>query len=413
MGDILIISVSILLVIISTVIASRKGKAAGLLDNETGEKKKNAILLKEIRSRDQQIESLQIDISNLNDLNGRYLTFMFTIPSIVQRLNASQHFDELISSIVRLVKDVISAETVEIYTFDRDNTILQKVSSDGETAEGECTYALGEGLVGAAAKDRMLRMKENIPKSHIEQNGIGQDKSNIWMAAPINFNDRLIGVMGIGKVKKQTGNEGNFLKMIADIAGVVLMNQALLGETKHKAETDPLTGLYNRRYFFQMAQNAVEKSIRDNSPISIFLFDIDNFKHYNDANGHDAGDKLLKELSRLILGATRKTSVVARYGGEEFIVLLPGLQKEEAFTYAERLRERVCSHLFPHGDMQPLECVSISGGIASFPTDAGSIQETISLADTALYQAKSDGRNRVIKHKPFFFSEAEVQKIDD
>jgi len=410
MGDILIISVSILLVIISTVIASRKGKAAGLLDNETGEKKKNAILLKEIRSRDQQIESLQIDISNLNDLNGRYLTFMFTIPSIVQRLNASQHFDELISSIVRLVKDVISAETVEIYTFDRDNTILQKVSSDGETAEGECTYALGEGLVGAAAKDRMLRMKENIPKSHIEQNGIGQDKSNIWMAAPINFNDRLIGVMGIGKVKKQTGNEGNFLKMIADIAGVVLMNQALLGETKHKAETDPLTGLYNRRYFFQMAQNAVEKSIRDNSPISIFLFDIDNFKHYNDANGHDAGDKLLKELSRLILGATRKTSVVARYGGEEFIVLLPGLQKEEAFTYAERLRERVCSHLFPHGDMQPLECVSISGGIASFPTDAGSIQETISLADTALYQAKSDGRNRVIKHKPFFFSEAEVQK---
>jgi diguanylate cyclase (GGDEF)-like protein len=410
MGYILVISVSILLVVIVSAVTYRRGEAKGLLDNETGEKKKNAILLREIRSRDQQIESLQIDISNLNDLNGRYLTFMFTIPSIVQRLNASQHFDELISSIMRLVQDVISAETVEIYTFDRENAILQKVSSDGETAEGECTYALGEGLVGAAAKDGMLRMKENIPKSHIEQNGIGQDKSNIWMAAPINFNDSLIGVMGIGKVRKQTGNEGNFLKMIADIAGVVLMNQALLGETKHKAETDPLTGLYNRRYFFQMAQNAVEKSIRENSPVSIFLFDIDNFKHYNDANGHDAGDKLLKELSKLILGATRKSSVVARYGGEEFIVLLPGLQKEEAFTYAERLRETVCSHPFPHGDMQPLECVSISGGIASFPTDAGSIQATISLADTALYQAKSDGRNKVIKHKPFFFSEVEVQK---
>jgi diguanylate cyclase (GGDEF)-like protein len=221
------------------------------------------------------------------------------------------------------------------------------------------------------------------------------------MAAPINFNDSLIGVMGIGKVKKQTGNEGNFLKMIADIAGVVLMNQALLGDTKHKAETDPLTGLYNRRYFFQMAQTAVEKSIGDYSPISIFLFDIDNFKHYNDTNGHDAGDMLLKELSKVILQATRKTSVVARYGGEEFIVLLPGIGKEEAF---------ICSYPFPHCNAQPLGCVSISGGIASFPMDASSIEAAISLADTALYQAKSDGRNKVLQHKPFFFSEVEVEK---
>jgi diguanylate cyclase (GGDEF)-like protein len=217
-------------------------------------------------------------------------------------------------------------------------------------------------------------------------------------------------VIGIGKVTKQTGNEGNFMKMIADVAGVVLMNQALLGETKHNAETDPLTGLYNRRYFFQMVRQAVEKSRRDYSPISIFLFDIDHFKHYNDTNGHDAGDMLLKELSKVILEVTRKTSVVARYGGEEFIVLLPGIQKEGAFVYAERLRETISSHPFPHCNTQPLGCLSISGGIASFPADAGSIKEIISLADAALYQAKSDGRNKVIKHKPFFFSEAEVEK---
>lgn len=409
MDSLLIISVALLLIVIVSATTYRKGKTAGLHDNETDEKKKSATLLREISSKNQQVLNLQAQIDALNDLNGRYLTFMFTIPSIVQRLNASQHFDELISSVIRLVKYVISTETVEIYTFDRENNILQKVSSEGDT-EGECTYTFGEGLVGAAAKDRMLRMTENMPKSRIEELDAKQGKSNIWMAAPIIFSDSLIGVMGIGKVTTQTGNEGNFMKMIADIAGVVLMNQALLGETKHKAETDPLTGLYNRRYFFQMAQTAVEKSIRDYSPISIFLFDIDNFKHYNDANGHDAGDRLLKELSRITLEVTRKNSVVARYGGEEFIVLLPGVQKEEAFTYAERLREKVCSHPFPHGDMQPLGCVSISGGIASFPTDASSIQATISLADTALYQAKSDGRNKVIKHKPFFFSEDEVEK---
>ncbi|SPQ01302.1 putative Diguanylate cyclase [Candidatus Sulfobium mesophilum] len=406
----LLISAALLIVVIVTVVAYRKGEARGLHDNDTEENKKNKALLKEISSKGQLVLDLQAQIDALNDLNGRYLTFMFTIPSIVKRLNASQHFDEVISSISRLIKDVISTDTVEIYTLDRENDILQKVSSEGEAPEAQCTYALGEGLVGAAAKDGMLRTKDTIPKGRIIQNNTGQDKSDIWMAAPINFDDSLIGVIGIGKAKKRTGNEGNFMKMIADVAGVVLMNQALLGDTKHKAETDPLTGLYNRRYFFQMAQNAVEKSIMDHSPISIFLFDIDHFKNYNDTNGHDAGDRLLKELSSVTLKVTRKTSVVARYGGEEFIVLLPGLGKEDAFTYAERLRETICSHPFPNGDMQPLECVSISGGIASFPADGGSIKELVSLADTALYQAKSEGRNRVAKHKPFFFSEAEVVK---
>ncbi len=410
MGYILI-SVALLTAVILTVIAYRRGKARGLHDNKTEEKKKNATLLKELHSKEQQLLTLHAQIDALHDLNGRYLTFMFTIPSIVKRLNAAQYFDDVISSITRLVKDVISTETVEIYTFDRENDILRKVSSpDEETAETEHTYAVGEGLVGAAARDRMLRTKDNIPKSRITDDYSDQDKSNIWMAAPIKCDDSLLGVIGIEKAKKQTGNEGNFMKMIADIAGVVLVNQALLGETKHKAETDPLTGLYNRRYFFQMAQNAVETSIRDYSPISVFLFDIDHFKHYNDTNGHDAGDRLLKELSRVTLKVTRKTSVVARYGGEEFIVLLPGLGKEDAFTYAERLRETICLHSFPYRDTQPLEYVSISGGIASFPTDGSSIREIISLADAALYQAKSDGRNRVVKHKPFLFLEAEVEK---
>lgn len=404
------ISVELLTVVILTFAAYRKGKVNGLHDNESEERKKNTAVVREAHSRDQQILNLQAHIEALNDLNGRYLTFMFTIPSIVRRLNASQHFNEVISSIFRLVKEVIFTETVEIYTFDRETDLLLKISPDGEAAGGPCTYTLEEGLIGAAAKDRMLRTKENVPKNRIKQNDTDQDKRDMWMAAPIIFNDSLLGVIGIGEVNKPTGNEGNFMKMIADIAGTVLMNQALFVATKNKAETDPLTGLYNRRYFFQMANLEVEKSIRDYFPISIFLFDIDHFKHYNDTNGHDAGDRLLKELSRVTLEVTRKTSVVARYGGEEFIILLPGIGKEDAFVYADRLRETICSHPFPHGDKQPLGCVSVSGGIASFPTDAGSIKEIISLADIALYKAKSDGRNKVIKHEPFFFSEAEMKK---
>jgi diguanylate cyclase (GGDEF)-like protein len=153
-----------------------------------------------------------------------------------------------------------------------------------------------------------------------------------------------------------------------------------------------------------MAQTFIEKALRENTPISIFLFDIDNFKHYNDTNGHDEGDKLLVELSDLVRSVTRKNSVIIRYGGEEFLVMLPAISKEDASVYAERFREGVSSHPFLHGAKQPLGCVSISGGIASFPIDGETIFKVIQHADKALYQAKSEGKNRIKQYTQKCFS---------
>lgn len=389
---------------ILVVVAYQQGKNSGLREQENSDKARFDTYLKEILVRDRQIGNLQTQLEGLNELNGSYLSLMLKIPSIVQRLNASQQFNEVITSVIGLVKDVISTDTVEISIYDAEKNFLKKLAvGQGEDKEDDTGYAMGEGLVGMAAQNRMLQLKDHIPKGRREP----LDRTDLWMAVPINFNDRLVGVIGIGEVKKQTGNESNFLKMIADIAGVVLVNQAMIEKTKYMADTDPLTGLHNRRYFLRMSQHLAEKAIRSSSPISVFLFDLDNFKHYNDTNGHDAGDILLKELSRVILEVTRKTSVVARYGGEEFIVLLPDIAKEDAFIYAERLRVKISSHAFQYADKQPLGCVSISGGIASFPADGGSIQAIIQLADAALYQAKAEGRNRIKKHQPFFFSETE------
>jgi diguanylate cyclase (GGDEF)-like protein len=161
-----------------------------------------------------------------------------------------------------------------------------------------------------------------------------------------------------------------------------------------------------------MAQNFIEKALRENTPISIFLFDIDNFKHYNDTNGHDEGDKLLKELSDLVRSVTRKNSVIVRYGGEEFLVMLPAISGEDAAVYAERFREQVSSHPFPHREKQPLGCLSISGGIASFPVDGDTIFKVIQHADKALYQAKSEGKNRDIKYAPVYFSGGDAEQAE-
>jgi len=358
----------------------------------------NVKYLKEILTRDHKIQNLQTKVENLNTLNDRYLSFMIKIPSIIQRLNSTYHLNEITQSIVQLISDIIPTKHVEFYCLDRATNMLTVTYSLNQENTRKVSYALGEGLIGMAAQQRMIKLKEQVRK-------MSAFDSHLWMAVPITFKDRLFGVVGIGQAEQLYGSENDVMRMIADIAGSALMNQAMLGEAKEKANTDSLTGLYNRYYLLQMAQNFMERAGRESIPISILFFDIDHFKHYNDANGHDQGDKLLKELSDLISGLTLNNSVFARYGGEEFIIMLLGVSKEDSFAFAEMLREKIADHPFVSREKQPLGCISISGGVASFPTDGDSIPKIIQLADTALYQAKSEGRNRIAMYKSRYLSD--------
>ncbi len=380
----------------------------GSMEEKDKAKEEDSGFTREISLKDQQIRSLQSQIRHLNELNTRYLVFMLNVPTVVLNLNTTFDFDKITTTIIRLVRDILATDTVELYIYDEKDNLLRKVSPKGRTGV-QVTCAMGEGLIGRAGQHCMVRIGRQGNES-TGQNGVERSGDQLYMAAPIQFSNRLLGVIGAGEVKDPSGNEGSLLKMIADIAGVALFNQKFLSGAKKEAEIDPLTGLYNRRYFFDMAQRFVEKSILEDTPISIFMFDIDKFKHYNDTNGHAEGDQLLKELSDLVAKHTRKTSVLARYGGEEFIVMLPELSKEEAFVYAKRVREVIAAHPFAHREKQPEGFVSISGGVASFPADAKSINGVIQLADTALYQAKREGRNRVIMHKPFLFSDRTADK---
>jgi len=306
---------------------------------------------------------------------------------------------EIVLSIIDLVNSIIKTDKVELYLFDASNNLLQMMDVTNKEQQNKISYAVGEGLIGAAAEHRFIMMREHFNKLYPKQPDNAKSKSELWMAVPIIFKERVLGVIGIGEIEDPIGNESDLLKMTADIAAVTLLNQIMLNEAQHWANTDSLTGLNNRNYFFKMSRYYMERSLRDATEITFFLFDIDNFKHYNDTNGHNAGDLLLIQMSRIIRESGRKNSTVARYGGEEFIVMLPGITKEDALIYAERLRESIAQYPFQHREKQPLGFVSISGGIASFPEDGESINKVIQHADTLLYQAKSEGKNRVLLHK--------------
>ena len=157
-----------------------------------------------------------------------------------------------------------------------------------------------------------------------------------------------------------------------------------------------LTGLYNRRHFMSILQNELERSKRTKNPISVALFDIDDFKHYNDTLGHVKGDKLLQELGMLLMKQVRTIDTVGRYGGEEFIVVLPETKSNEAKVVAERIRKAIETHHFESEENQPSGRVTISLGLVTCMNGTLTEEEMIKSADKNMYKAKAAGKNKVV-----------------
>ena len=199
----------------------------------------------------------------------------------------------------------------------------------------------------------------------------------------------------------------------ADQVAIALENARLFAQTQELAITDPLTGLYNRRFFFNQAKTEFERARRYQGPLSIIMLDIDDFKKINDTYGHLIGDQVLQSLARLCRENVREIDVVGRYGGEEFVILLPEtplvisqpvggenssssdgiIINSGAITAAERLRQKVDQNII-QTEKDNLR-ITISLGVAEYHPDITSPEMLLDHADQALYLAKQAGKNRV------------------
>lgn len=168
-----------------------------------------------------------------------------------------------------------------------------------------------------------------------------------------------------------------------------------LDELTNLAATDSLTGLANRRIFFERLDEEIRRAQRYHRPLTLAILDVDHFKRCNDTYGHDAGDLVLKEISRLCTGCCRDTDFVARYGGEEIVFIFPETDKENSVAIVERLRSSIEAFQIRHEAKGVQIKVTVSIGIAGFPGDAQNAKVLFSLADQALYKAKESGRNRI------------------
>jgi len=324
-----------------------------------------------------------------------------------------QHFLERIScadpvktynSIIASSKELLQSERASLMVLDEAaNKLVLKAAAGFATApESILPVRVGEGVsgevidTGKAVMVTDLRMAGRTPAPAERQY-----KTNSFISYPIIIGGRKVGVLNVTD-KSDGGTYDEVDLSLLEIIGPQVALALERAEWQERATefqlmsiTDSLTALPNRRYLEERLADELNRSKRYDYPMSFLMIDIDDFKAYNDKNGHQAGDLALQITAHCLKGALRVVDVASRYGGEEFCILLPQTAMSEAGVIADRIRNRVSTTHFPHGKTQPLGRVTISVGVSTFTKNIDSSENIIAAADRALYQAKSKGKDRV------------------
>ncbi|HEU4655877.1 MAG TPA: diguanylate cyclase [Capillimicrobium sp.] len=210
--------------------------------------------------------------------------------------------------------------------------------------------------------------------------------------------DEPLGLLSVVRHGEPFGEqERELLTYLAAAAAVSMENVGLHEAVQRQAVTDELTGLYNHRRFQEALVGETERAKRFGQPMALVMIDIDNFKRVNDTYGHQTGDRVLREVARVLQERSREIDAPARYGGEELAVVLPQTDLDGAYHLAERVREGIAAIEVPLGaGREPLR-VTASLGVASLPATADEPRELLAAADAALYEAKRSGKNKTVR----------------
>ncbi len=303
----------------------------------------------------------------------------------------------LVRFILRTLTEASNAGRISLMLRDAERETLRLRAGRGinEALLGKVSCSVGVGIAGrVAALGRPV-------SGHGSTGGPREYRASGFVVLPLGPARRCEGVVSITGLPQNSLPSPNVLKTWARLCrrgGLALGSTRQLQRARSLSTRDGLTGLPNRRAFERALRREIERARRTSTGLVVALLDVDHFKAFNDRYGHQAGDRVLGEVGRRLQSAFRETDLVARWGGEEFAALLPGLtgrESGEARTALERARRTVGGRPFQVGPgVAPLR-VTISGGLAAFPTAGDDGETLVRAADAALYRAKERGRDRI------------------
>ncbi|HEU5236781.1 MAG TPA: diguanylate cyclase [Pyrinomonadaceae bacterium] len=328
-----------------------------------------------------------------------------SIRRFAEQIDASDPI-QTYKSIVARSADLLHAERSSLLLFDESTNQLTVTAARGIPARLSevAPVAVGEGIAGAVLRENrpLVATIDELGRASLAER---RYKTNSFISYPITIGERRFGVLNLADKTGGGAYDLHDLTIIDLVAPQIALAleraawQQRANQFQLMSITDPLTGLHNRRYLEARLAEELSRSKRYNYPLSFMMIDIDDFKLYNDLNGHQAGDRALEMTAQSLRAALRKVDVASRYGGEEFSILLPQTSLEEAGVIADRIRRKIMATSFPHGKTQPLGRVTVSIGLSTFSPTLDSAEGIVRAADRALYHAKSHGKNRAYAYQ--------------
>lgn len=392
--------------------ASAPDRTAELFPLIVGDEVKAALIVGDSELTDEQRRAisaycreiaLPLEVLRLRhelEQRARFAEHLQTFGERISTAGAGETYD----AILRMSADLLHAERGSLLLFDEASNELAVKAAVGPRAEvaRESRMRMGEGIAGTVLSEgRPLVVRDVESPGHTPAPAERSYKTKSFICYPISIGGRKVGVLNITDKAGGGSYDDIDLSLIESIAPQMAMAldradwQEKANQFQLMSITDPLTGMLNRRYLIERLAEEMKRSKRQEYPMSFMMIDIDDFKLYNDRNGHQAGDLALEMTAQCLKSALRSADVASRYGGEEFCILLPQTSLEEGVSIAERIRRRITRVRFPHGKSQPLGSVTVSIGVSAFSPGLETPQAIIEAADRALYLAKSLGKNRV------------------
>ncbi|GEM_PF-5148225 len=345
-----------------------------------------------------EILAMTLDATLLYGEVRRSRDQMATLFQITIDITSHLQLEELLGSIVRRTVTLLDGFCGGVRLVERTESVWEYGPITfwpvGEN-NNDLFLALESETRGVVENGRSKVIEISPPTAKASGEG-GSGSNAVAIIVPMKWEGDVIGVLYVlmdrqGRPFAET--DASLLNLLASQAAIAVQNSRLYENCQTLAVTDPLTGLYNRRFFSEELGKEISRSVREGKPLSLIVLDVDFLKKHNDSRGHLEGDKLLCGIAEVLRLVVRESDTASRYGGDEFAALLPGATEAEALQIAERIRSEVES-----GELAGA-AISVSVGVATFPTDACEAENLMLMADRRLYAAKALGRNRVCGSK--------------
>jgi diguanylate cyclase (GGDEF)-like protein/PAS domain S-box-containing protein len=338
--------------------------------------------------------------SQVDDLS-RHTHEIKLLSELGEVLRAAVRLSEAYPVIPRFLHDLFPAESGGLYEFDETHQLFGTVLTWGDQPPQEIAFAPDEcwgmrraRMHAVEGPDGEMICQHQRPPIHPGS-----------LCIPLMARGKTLGLLHLGGVpngRRRMEHAGalseyrlRLAKTVAQQISSALFDLRLQETLRDQASRDPLTGLFNRRYMEETLHRELFRAARKKTQVGFVLFDLDHFKRFNDRFGHAAGDAVLRDVSAFLKRHSRAEDVLCRYGGEEFLLVLTDCSPKNALKRAESIRVGVRELRLEH-EQRPLGEMTLSVGVALFPDHGQTLEDLFQVADAALYQAKKQGRDRVV-----------------